>query len=370
MNTKAPIRFYWLDILRGLAALSIVLWHWQHFFFDNQIKSEFGQNIDKTLFPFYNLLRPFYGQGWRAVEFFFTLSGFIFFWLYSKKISQREISFLSYMKLRISRLYPLHLLTLVGVILLQMLYFNNHGFYFVYHDYRTLTFIGYLTLTFNWFVSYFSFNGPSWSVSVEMFLYILFFGICTLKLNHWMICIGLMFLGYCLRFTQFYSIGTGMLSFFAGGIAFFIYSFLYKRYSFRTNWILIVCMLTISLVYIIYIRYLAKQQLPFYFFELYMFPVIVICISLIESLLGSGLGRKFAFIGDISYSSYLIHFPLQLIFVLVIESFSLNQKIFYLPRTLITFYIVLIALSFFSLLRKTDSKISSQSLVKITIYLL
>ncbi|MDE2367149.1 MAG: hypothetical protein KGM95_09475, partial [Betaproteobacteria bacterium] len=31
-HQKTLERFYSLDVLRGIAALSVVLWHWQHFF--------------------------------------------------------------------------------------------------------------------------------------------------------------------------------------------------------------------------------------------------------------------------------------------------------------------------------------------------
>ena len=31
--TNFPQRLYSLDVLRGLAALSVVFWHWQHFFY-------------------------------------------------------------------------------------------------------------------------------------------------------------------------------------------------------------------------------------------------------------------------------------------------------------------------------------------------
>jgi peptidoglycan/LPS O-acetylase OafA/YrhL len=30
---NTPTRFYSLDVLRGLAALAVVLYHWQHFFY-------------------------------------------------------------------------------------------------------------------------------------------------------------------------------------------------------------------------------------------------------------------------------------------------------------------------------------------------
>ena len=65
-------RFYLLDILRGLASLTVVVWHYQHFFF---IAPEtLPLDFDRSQQPFYWILFPFYEQGLRAVQLFFALS--------------------------------------------------------------------------------------------------------------------------------------------------------------------------------------------------------------------------------------------------------------------------------------------------------
>jgi peptidoglycan/LPS O-acetylase OafA/YrhL len=101
-------RFYSLDVLRGVAALGVVLWHWQHFFF---VGSRLGA-YDASQAPLYSLAFIFYDKGWLGVDLFFSLSGFVFFWLYSARISEGSISTGRFAWLRFSRLYPLHLLTL------------------------------------------------------------------------------------------------------------------------------------------------------------------------------------------------------------------------------------------------------------------
>ena len=42
--------------------------------------------------PFFWLLKPLYIQGWAAVDLFFALSGFVFFWLYSENIAERRVT--------------------------------------------------------------------------------------------------------------------------------------------------------------------------------------------------------------------------------------------------------------------------------------
>src|SRR5215813_3086162 len=113
-------RLYALDTLRGFAALSVVLWHWQHFF---AISGTWQQGWQKSSEPFYVFLKPFYEQGWAAVDLFFALSGFIFFWLYSEAIREGRIGAWRFGWLRFSRLYPLHLLTLLAVTAMQFYFY-------------------------------------------------------------------------------------------------------------------------------------------------------------------------------------------------------------------------------------------------------
>ena len=138
-------RFYLLDIVRGCAALSVVVWHYQHFFysapamlrlsFDRalqpfyallwplydesghavQVFSRLAPDFDRASQPFYALLWPFYEQGGRAVQMFFVLSGFVFFYHYRDAIRTQAIDARRFFLLRFSRLYPLHAATLLLV---------------------------------------------------------------------------------------------------------------------------------------------------------------------------------------------------------------------------------------------------------------
>ena len=78
--------------------------------------------------------------------------------------------------LRFSRLYPLHAITLFIVAIQQYVVLHEAGAFFVYDQNNPLLFLaGILLIHFGWFVTVPSFNGPSWSIAVEIYLYFCFF---------------------------------------------------------------------------------------------------------------------------------------------------------------------------------------------------
>ena len=168
----ASDRFNSLDALRGIAALSVVLSHWKHFFYNGTTPA----HDLKDRLPLYGLFHAFYSDGHRAVDFFFCLSGFIFFFLYAEKISAHSLGAARFSLFRFSRLYPLHLVTLIFVAAAQALMRSVQGVAFVYPNNDPYHFILQLTCTAAWWTwpHRNTFNGPFWSVSVEILLYALF----------------------------------------------------------------------------------------------------------------------------------------------------------------------------------------------------
>jgi peptidoglycan/LPS O-acetylase OafA/YrhL len=72
-------------------------------------------------------------------------------------------------------------------------------------------------------------------------------------------------------------------------------------------------------------------------------PATILSLSLHEQVLG-GRWHRFAFVGDISYSTYMLHFPMQLALALIAVHFALTPAAFENPVALILFYVALIAL--------------------------
>ncbi|MET3879055.1 peptidoglycan/LPS O-acetylase OafA/YrhL [Chitinophaga sp. OAE865] len=367
-NQNPPQHFYALDAIRGIAAIIVVLYHWQFFYYANDTWVQGG--FEKTALPFYIYLQAFYNDGMVAVDLFFLLSGFIFFWLYAERIATRNIHFGKFMFFRISRLYPIHLVTLVTVAILQWLMLRNAGHYFIIQLNDGYHFVLNLLFMQNWgFEKGPSFNGPSWSVSVEVALYLMFFVICYLKLQHkkWLL---LLMIPAGIFIQYFYSIiGKGMYSFFLGALVYYLYVWMTKENRTRKYlpalavvtailWIMLFAEYQFSFFQEIWTK-LYMQVLPGkslessvsafglgrnFFFRTAVSPCTILTLALWETSRGV-LNKKWALLGNCSYAMYLIHFPLQIIFVLVADAFHMNRLVFRSPYTLLLFFLILLPLS-------------------------
>jgi peptidoglycan/LPS O-acetylase OafA/YrhL len=348
-----PRHFYSLDILRGAGALTVVVSHWKYLMSRGQMLPP-----ESTL-PLNGLLWPLYSYGWAAVIMFFCLSGFVFFWLYSNSVSKKAVSAKQFSVARFSRLYPLHFVTLLAVACGQMALLHFRGTPLFNYNNGLPQFAGQLLLISGW-GPWSSFNFPTWSITVEIILYVAFFVVCRFDLIRWWQVVIYIAAGeaFCIHHGEFQFLAQGFLGFFIGGLSYRIFMGLHAlRLSilFYTSIIIVTAALWI-LVPLDMLRagypntidqsLAAKMIWRFteneYVFLL--FPFTIITLALWETRLGT-LGKRIAFIGDLSYSTYLIHFPLQIAFTLGAVALGFSSDIFRSPFALALFFVVLIPLS-------------------------
>jgi peptidoglycan/LPS O-acetylase OafA/YrhL len=112
-----------------------------------------------------------YDHGLFAVPIFWMISGFVFAAVYAgSKATPRDFAIN-----RFARLYPLHLLTLLAMAALQAAALAQYGRWLIYGNNDPYHFVLQLFFASNWgFERGFSFNGPIWSVSVEVMIYLVF----------------------------------------------------------------------------------------------------------------------------------------------------------------------------------------------------
>ncbi|WAT30579.1 acyltransferase family protein [Pseudomonas sp. GXZC] len=363
-NNYFPKHLYSLDVLRGVAALVIVLVHWRYFL-EVDITSPFRMDAQ----PFYNVFGVFYNYGWLAVDLFFSLSGFVFYWLYADAIRSKKVSGFSFFVMRFSRLYPLHFATFLFVLIAQVFVRSKTGSVFAFENVDFYHAVLNVFMVNSWlFNNEHSFNGPAWSLSVEALLYILFFLVCLLSRRRYWVGACIAIIGLAL--IQVASdVGRGVFSFFIGGLTFWLFTKITASKYLK----LLAVLFTVIAIFLCYLVYAdfktpffsdvvgsaleavipASQQfrIPGIIFRLskysitaVVFPSVILMCALVEAWRGV-LGRKISFLGDISYSVYLLHFPLQLVFYSLAVVLEINLEVFYSPYSLLLFLVVLVVLA-------------------------
>lgn len=167
-------RYALLDLLRFAACVMVLFWHYVHFFYIEPGVPVSGWASSQQ--PFYRQFPLFYQYGGLGVQLFWTLSGFVFFALFPRKIRSGELTARRFAVDRFSRLYPLHVFSLLAVCSLVWLLrrgIGNDGIYpcnDTYHFILNLFFVPYVLPHQGW-----SFNAPVWSVSLELIAYVVFF---------------------------------------------------------------------------------------------------------------------------------------------------------------------------------------------------
>lgn len=144
-QTPKAHAFVTLDGLRGLAAAAVVLFHTPELF-------------GGALFP----------GGYLAVDFFFTLSGFVLAFAYQTRLD-KGLPTGQFLRVRIARLYPLYLLSLLigisGAFVQGAFRFQTSGAIML-----TAAFLGFFLLpvagTPTGYI--FPYNQPAWSVFFEL----------------------------------------------------------------------------------------------------------------------------------------------------------------------------------------------------------
>tara|TARA_B100001564_G_C20664167_1_gene682954 strand:- start:2729 stop:3745 length:1017 start_codon:yes stop_codon:yes gene_type:complete len=309
-----------LELLRFLSSISVVIFHYKNILINNRL------NLISEL-PFNKILNLFYTYGYYGVHIFFSISGFIFAYTYLEK----NISAKKFFVNRFSRLYPLHFLTLLIIVFFEILdpnFFKNYNeinniYNDIYHFILQIFFIS------SWgFENGHSFNTPIWSVSIEIILYIIFF--LSMRFLKYYISLIIIFILFAL-----YKIPLFQIKYIEFAVLFFSGVFVYQMINFdkkKLQLIISIFILTISLVGN---------------FKILLFaPSLIMVIILLEKDIPLKIRSTFINLGSITYSTYLIHYPI-LIFILMMENnFLIFEKVYLNNLFFISFQIFLIFISF------------------------
>jgi len=299
-----------LEIIRFASAISVLIWHYQNFFYVADKPADFVR--DKQ--PYSALLSLCYNYGYLGVQVFWCISGFIFFWKYSDRISSNAITYKNFFVLRFSRLYPLHFVALILVLVLQTIYFSKNGYFFVYQNNDFASFLLQLFLASDWGpeLRKYSFNGPIWSISVEVLIYCCFFVILKKISKSWLINIAVLALCLAAKYFKFTSpICDCMAFFYIGGLSSITYKRIHRARHKELFFRLCLLLLLVAPVIAWFISVSLNRFSPILFLLLYVPTLLFFSAQRVSA--SSAVKGMIEAAGNMTYSSYLIHFPLQLL---------------------------------------------------------
>lgn len=312
-------RYYVLDTYRFLAAFFVMIYHYDRWF--------------ELKLTSYSPLIDHFGH---YVTFFFILSGFVIGVNYSDKINNFK-SYFSFLKKRFARLYPLHLLTLLliagfGILAIRLGYDVRKPEYF---DLRYIP--QNLLMIHAWGTTpHRTFNGQSWSISAEWFLYIVFPALSYLCFKFRFSYIAIFLLLYIIFLQLFFlSIGQGYWAYatynfsnFSAVPAFFIGIYMSTKIE-------------------LFCKRYSYGFLPSYFFFIlaivfmHFYSVFEIILALFSlSILFAAAAEKnghtsflqsrwLVALGDASYGIYMLHYGVSFFLIALMMTF----KIFAAPYT-------------------------------------
>ncbi|MBX2857181.1 MAG: acyltransferase [Cellvibrionaceae bacterium] len=305
-------RFEALDAFRGLCALSVVIFH-----------MHWVGSITELSF--------FRGSG-VLVEFFFVLSGFVLAHSYGFK---RQLDFKSFMRARFFRLYPLHFAMFVFAFIFQCIKFfaNKYGgFSFGVEPFSGRFAFGEiipnLMLIQAWtpYTEHFSYNGPSWSISIEFYMYaILFVSIVLFKSYKFISWSIISIISFILVYSgsdilvEF--VLRGLSCFFGGTVAYICYK---RMAGFKPSHF-VGSLVELALIVIVVVAVqLNMPNKAFLCSILFLFTVLFFAFE--SGVVSKVLKCKLLqYLGMLSYSIYMVH---AVILLYLVALFKAIEKVF------------------------------------------
>jgi peptidoglycan/LPS O-acetylase OafA/YrhL len=314
-------RFYFIELLRFLAATTVVVRHYHFFFFPRSSSSTIHILNNISAQPFYSFLELAYMKGDYAVQIFWGISGYIFSLVYLNKNNTTPLEFFAN---RFARLYPLHVATLLYVSFIQIINYKIFGQSQIVSNNSIYDFFFQV-----FFISGLkgeSFNLPIWSVSIEIIVYIYFFlSIIYLKKFGIKYTIFIYITSLVIDKIFFSSVINDCLRLFFTGII------VYQIDNMTKNKRL---MILYSII-LFFLSFIGN-------FKIFVFvPGILFLFVGLEYLVNFRNKNNFNYLGSMTYSSYLLHIPIMLTIIVIFHLLEIQETIF-LKNYFFIFYLLFI----------------------------
>lgn len=291
-----------------------------------------------------NIFNSIFDEGFLGVSFFFILSGFILSYNYKEKFFRGNFSKKEFYISRLARVYPVHLATTAIVLLLTFSQSGQGWEYLIQHIFLIQSFFLEENI-------HFSLNSPSWSISDELFFYLLFpFAfLISEKIRSYIFIfylIGILVLNMQLDKNQnhywlYISPWVRFSDFLLGIILFDLYEKIKVNYS-KVKIPTFVFESGAILLFVLFFVFHSKIDISYRYSIYYWLPmatiILVFALSHVvneKSIITKFLSNKYMVLaGEISFCFYLLH-------VLEIQVLNYIKKMFLFDIDLMLFSLII-----------------------------
>jgi peptidoglycan/LPS O-acetylase OafA/YrhL len=291
-----------LDGLRGIAAVSVVTFHFMEW-----VYSDYSKN--------------FIGHGFLAVDFFFCLSGFVIAYAYDDRIAKMGV--LEFFKSRLIRLHPLVIAgSVLGLLAFLFDPFGGHPELYSTGKIILAFACSALLIPFPVIadrgVNLFGFNAPAWSLFWEYVANIVYAFVLYRISRRWLLLLTILsavaICFVCYRSGNLMGGWSGP-TFWDGSVR-ISYSFMAGLLIYRSNWIIKNKVGFIGLGILLFLAFI----MPFSKWNWLSEPLVVLFYFPLLIALGAGatstprLKKVCIFSGKISYPLYMTHYAVLWMF--------------------------------------------------------
>jgi peptidoglycan/LPS O-acetylase OafA/YrhL len=252
-----------------------------------------------------------------------VLSGFVISYNYARRFETFDgPSYASFLRARVARVYPVHLVTLLCVLPMVLIALHK-GWQLNWEGYTAAQFVQNLFLVQTW-VPYFklNWNYPAWSISAEWLLYLVFpliaIGLAKIrgKRAAWAAVVASVVVSVVLwpiiNLSSHYNIYRALLQFVTGALIFKLFMLTSPRQTERRGLILIA--LTALLVLVLMTSDHLEQAV------MIVFPLFILSLTCLRGRDPVLSSRPLMTLGEVSYSLYMTHALVQKITLRVLPS--------------------------------------------------
>ena len=323
-----------IQLLRGVASILVVLLH-------ITIRSREIMGI--------NFLDNFFEFGGSGVDIFFVLSGFIITYSNFHYLA-RPSAIGKFLKRRFIRIFPIYWIIITGFLILQL---ALPAFYNTHFD----TGIGNILKTYLLLPGHIMLNGVSWSLTNELFFYLLFTLALIIPNKKYSLYLLIAYFIFLVIFAVIVpvenaNVYVGMLTF-PMNIEFLLGVFIVLIVNkISNNWVY--PLLIMGILLFVAGAFLSNNEIAVISNSsnpalsrvlLFGLPSFLIILSVVKLELNRTvkIHNVFLQMGDASYSIYLIHLPVVAAFFKLLVKFNINNPVLIFLLTCILFIGICVA---------------------------